>query len=108
MMKNKGLILSIAIFTVVLACSFMSCNKDSKEADLQLKEGMIVYMAPPDNCNDFIIKVNDHIYKPSNLSSSFEIDSLNIRFAYETIESTYDCGFGGQIPYVLLTHIEKR
>lgn len=102
---KKSLRLLIPV-TILLQC--FSCEKENDKYDLQLIEGVVMYMAPPDNCNDYVIKADKSYYKPLDLSVDFEIDSLLIRFAYDSTEYWHNCGFGGPIPVIDLTHIENR
>lgn len=107
-MKKNKLALPIFLLLLFLMTSLTSCEKDNNKTELQLTDGIIIYMAPPDNCNDYIIRTGNYLYKPSVLNSNFAIDSLLIRFAYDSTENGHNCGFGGSIPIINLTHIEKR
>ncbi len=91
----------------MLIGSFIACEEDEISADL--KNGLIVYMAPPDNCNDFIIVVDDlsqTMLKPNNLAESFKIDSLKVKFDFDSTNRSHNCNFGGQIPVVSINQLE--
>ena len=107
-MNKNRITLQITLFTLFLLSSLVSCEKEKNETDLELTDGIIIYAAPPDNCNDYVIVTGNHWLKPSGLSSDFEVDSLLIRYAYDSTENKHSCGFGGPIPIIDLTHIEKR
>lgn len=107
-MKKNRFVLAIALFASFFLYSLVSCEKENDKTDLQLTDGIIIYAAPPDNCNDYVIVTDNRWFKPSELNSDFEVDSLLIRYAYDSTEHKHPCGFGGVIPIINLTHIEKR
>lgn len=104
MQKNRLILVQIFLVTTLSVIGF-SCKKSDKN---NLIDGMVVYMAPPDNCNDFVIKTDDSYYKPSNLENEYKVDSLLISFYFNSTADFHDCGFGGSIPIIDLTHIENK
>lgn len=97
------------ISAITLTILGISCEKDKADDRLSLDNGIILYMPPPDNCNDYVIITTDNFwYKPSNLSNDYKIDSLLIRFDFDSTDNFHNCGFGGSIPVIDLTHIEKQ
>lgn len=97
------------VSVIVIVITSISCEIAENDSNLDFKNGIILYMPPPDNCNDYVIKSDDNYwFKPSNLNNDFRIDSLLIRFAFDSTDNFHDCGFGGSIPIIDLIHIEKR
>lgn len=107
-MKKNHLNTFNILLSIILLTALLSCDNENVDANLLLTEGIIIYMAPPDNRNSYIIKTGNFNYQPADMSSDFKIDSLSIRFAYDETENRHNCGFGGTIPIIELTHIEKR
>ena len=105
-MKKNRIEVLCTILIIAFAAICICCEKDDTRNNLN---GIILYMPPPDNCNDYVIKSEDNsLLKPSNLSDEYRIDSLLIRFAFDSTDNFHNCGFGGSIPVIDLTHIEKR
>lgn len=99
----------VMFISAIVMISITSCDNDTDNDDLKLVDGIIMYMAPPDNCNDYVIKTDDNLYyKPSDLSMDYKIDSLLIKFSFDSTDGLHNCGFGGSISIIDLTHIEKR
>ena len=87
----KNLKLSTLLSAIALIVISFSCKKE-----VTTTNGIILYMAPPDNCNDYIIKTDDGaFYKPSSLNNDFKVDSLLVEFSFKTSDLTHSCGFGG-------------
>lgn len=108
-MKRNILSLTGMVSIITMIIIGFSCEKEENNNSLNLNNGTILYMPPPDNCNDYVIKFTDNIlYKPSNLSNDFKIDSLLVKLAFDSTDNVHNCGFGGSIRVVDLTHIEKR
>ena len=108
MQKNRLITIQM-ILSITLMMISISCKKDEENNSLNLKDGIILYMPPPDNCNDYVIKTSDNLwYKPSTLGNDYKTDSLLISFDFDSTDNFHDCGLGGSIPVVDLTHIEKR
>ncbi len=104
MKKSLFILLSLGI-----GLAAVSCGDDNIPPDEELQEGIILYLPPPDNCNDFIIWTEGNImYKPASIDRYFEVDSMLIRFAFDETEALHNCGFGGSIPVIDLTYIEER
>ena len=100
---------SLTLFVSAIVIISTSCDNDTNNDNLKLENGIIMYMAPPDNCNDYVIKTDDNLfYKPSDLSKDYKIDSLSIKFSFDSTDALHNCGFGGSIPIIDLTHIEKH
>ncbi|TRX60597.1 hypothetical protein FNH22_05990 [Fulvivirga sp. M361] len=106
-MKKNSLKVVYVVSIIVLMMIYVSCNEDEPGSDTQ--NGMILYMPSPDNCDAYVIRTDDNYwYKPSNLSSDLEVDSLYVSFTFDLTDKTHHCGFGGPISVVNLTSIEKR
>jgi hypothetical protein len=95
-MKIKKLKL-FAIFLFLLPlCVVMlgaGCEKD-EESDIKDAHGLVMYYGDPavDGCG-WIIKINNSEYSPINLDSKFHEDSLEIILDYDTLISTWNCGW---------------
>lgn len=97
------------LFAILIAISFNSCDKDEVNSESDIINGIVLYMPPPDNCDDYVIKTDDnYLYKPSNLNDDLKTDSLLVRFAFNPTDNFHNCGFGGQVQVIDLTQIEKR
>lgn len=99
MMKKLGF-----IFLLFLLLS--ACEDDTR---IPTEAGVVIFAAPPDNCNDFIIETAGGTrLKPSNLRNDFQVDQLQIIFGYEITSDFHDCGFAGAIPIINITTIRRR
>jgi len=88
-------LLAVVSFLMVFAC-----NKDlttNEGDDHAIKkagtEGLILFTGEiaVDGCG-YMLKLEDHLYKPINLPASFEIDSLKVIVNYELTQDGYQCG----------------
>jgi|SRR5690554_2726064 len=87
----------------LLFCNF-SCEKQEEN---QYKEGLIIYMPPPDNCNDFVVEIDKTIYYPEELNDSFKKDSLRVKLIYDELDKYHNCGFGGSVKIIQISKIIK-
>ena len=73
----------------LLLFQFSSCESEDYK-----HEGVIIWGgdSATDGCG-WLINVNDSTYSPINLSSEFKIDSLNVLFDYQKLESRNHCGW---------------
>ncbi|MEM6830822.1 MAG: hypothetical protein AAF551_09925 [Bacteroidota bacterium] len=92
---------------VLLIVSFAACEDDNEPLP-ELTDGTIVFMAPPDNCNDYVIAIDgsNTLLKPNNLADSLKVDSLKIKFDFDSTALLHNCNFGGQIPVISIGTIE--
>ena len=104
-------IVSFAAILFVLTSAF-TCGKEKEEdPTIYVEIGVIKYMPPPDNCNDYMIifEKDDQIKynKPDNLSDDYKIDGLQIKVTYRKTEEKHNCGFGGYVPIINIIKIEN-
>ena len=69
------------------------CEKEN-EPDVQNVNGLVLYYGDTaaDGCG-WIIKMNNVEYSPINLDSKFQEDSLEVILDYDTLTSTWNCGW---------------
>jgi hypothetical protein len=109
-------ILKITTIMLVLAGGFGSCQEKGKttDADVFVENCIIQYMPPPDNCNTYMVVVEQEnpvynkYYKPNHLPDQFEIDNLNVKVTVRMSEEKHNCGFGGYVPVINIIKVEKR
>jgi hypothetical protein len=89
-LKLFTLFLLLLPFCVVLLGA--GCEKD--EPDVQQADGLVLYYGNPavDGCG-WMIKIDNIEYSPTNLDSKFQQDSLKIILYYDTLNSTWNCGW---------------
>ena len=83
----------------------MGCKEESTSSNLMT--GLIQYFPPPDNCNDYVVRVEDKLYYPVNLAEEFRQDSLTVQLSFDVTDSVHNCGFGGSIPVIKVLTIKK-
>jgi hypothetical protein len=73
---------------------------------------MVRHTPAVDHCDAYMIYIDEpkrkRWYKPDNLSSEFEEDSLKVSVSYYITEQTHNCGFGGYKPVIHIINIEKQ
>jgi len=101
-MNNKKLLLICAILLLLLT-GITNCENDDKD----MVTGSVLYFAPPDNCNDYMIKIDNKIYKPKTLENQYKVDGLKVRLSYRITNEQWNCGFGGYQTVIEILKIEK-
>lgn len=99
------------------------CDKDNDKPCV-IPEGAVtekfkvLYAAPPDNCNDFVLVVEKldedgklisftRFYKPNTLPAEFQKDGMFVVVTYTVSNDTHNCDFGGYVPVINVHHIRK-
>lgn len=80
----------------------LGCEEPTED---HFKEGVILYMPPPDNCNGYVVKIENTLYYPENLGDKFKKDSLNVKLTYKELNGYHNCGFGGSIKIIKIIKI---
>ena len=105
-MKQYFLILS-----VLSTCLTAGCDNNHKDEEYPensiTKNGIIKYYPPPDNCNDYIILIDDEIYKPDYLQEAFKQDDLQVKVTYTITDKEHNCGFIRYKPVIHIIKIKK-
>ena len=101
---RHGFAAAVALF---LICG---CRKDSHINDLKT-DAIILDLGNPaaDGCG-WVIRVGNIDYKPENLDSKWERDSLKVRINYDMMKGSYSCGIAANIgfSYIHLNDIRER
>ena len=84
----------------------VGCQEDDVNGDLV--SGMVRYLPPPDNCDDYVISVEDQLYYPTDLAEEFRQDSLAVQLSFSLTDSVHNCMFGGVIPTIEVLTITRR
>lgn len=107
----KRVIYLFFLFFLILS---LSCKDDESIPKDSLKmEATIVWDGGPDSCNAFMLKKNNEngtftYYKPDQLPKEFKEDNLPVIIYYYLTKDTYNCGFGGEVPIVIINQIKKK
>jgi hypothetical protein len=81
--------------------------RDADSLTTITKTGVINYYPPPDNCNDYMIEIENQLYKPDSLSDEFKLDNLQVNVTYRISEKKHNCGFGGYVRIINIIKIKK-
>ena len=82
------------------------CQED--DASGNLVSGMVRYLPPPDNCDDYVIRVEDQLYYPTDLAEEFRQDSLIVQLSFTATDRVHNCGFAGTISVIDVLNIKKQ
>ena len=110
MKKLHWLILVCGLF---VSTSF-GCNKNSNDNSLskldnQNVPGLILYYGDPavDGCG-WMIEINKVIYSPITLDDAFKKDSLKVILDYQTLSTTWNCGWRNPgYPQIKISNIKQ-
>ncbi len=95
-MKPKKLkLLTIFLLLLPLCVAMLGGGcEDEEKLDMKNSEGLVLYYGDPsvDGCG-WMIKIDTTVYSPINLDSIFQKDSLEIILNYDTLISTWNCGW---------------
>lgn len=103
-MNNNSIKMNKIIIYFIFFIS-MGCT-DQPTPKTEFKEGIILFLAPPDNCNGYILNIDKNLYYPSNLHEFFKKDSLLVEIDISETTELHNCGFGGTIPIATINHIK--
>ncbi|MDR2928408.1 MAG: hypothetical protein LBV41_09475 [Cytophagaceae bacterium] len=107
----------IAAVMVVLAGWLTSCGEkklSDENTDVFEENCIVKYMPHPDNCNDYMIVVENENpvynteYKPEQLPDEFKVDNLRVKVKFSISDKKHNCGFGGYASVVNIIKIEKQ
>ncbi len=89
-MKKIKLTIFLVLSLVFLA---ISCEKKD-ELNQYHTNGLVLYYGDPavDGCG-WMIKIDTVVYAPINLDANFQKDSLKVVVDYQTLKSTWNCGW---------------
>jgi hypothetical protein len=99
-MRTKKIFLIIPFLFVLIG--MVSCEKDQDMVD-----GTIIYAFGIDNCDAYMIKVDNAYYVPDFLGKKYQIDGLKVKLSYELSGERHNCGFGGYRPVINIKKIRK-
>ncbi len=104
----KSIIKLLPAVLLIFVVALSGCDGDQNNSNDQItKNGIILLLDGIDSCNDYVIEIDNHIYKPENLNSVLKKDSLKVKLTYKLKSSeTYNCGFAGYIPVIRIVNIE--
>lgn len=86
--------IKLTIF-LVLSLGFLAISCEKKdELNQQHTNGLVLYYGDPavDGCG-WMIKIDTVVYAPVNLDANFQKDSLKVVVDYQTLKSTWNCGW---------------
>jgi hypothetical protein len=88
----KTTILKISVFALFFSLMGAGCEKE--EPSMKKANGLVLYYGNPavDGCG-WMIKIDSIEYSPTNLDSMFQQDSLKVILDYDTLNSTWNCGW---------------
>ena len=91
-MKPKHLIFVSLFISVFMSSS--SCVKDEQNPTEKISNGMVLYGGSPatDGCG-WVILTDTAIYAPIELETEFKVDSLDIIFDCEILDTWRRCGW---------------
>lgn len=107
----KKIFLKLMLVTALAAGIITTggCSKDA--SDTVAQTGIVKYMPPPDNCNDYMIVIEKEesldYYKPDNLPNEFKTDELPVKLTFRKTEKIHNCGFAGNVPVINIINIHK-
>lgn len=99
---KKIILLAILILAISLSCS--------KEKDETFENGLILDFGDPavDGCG-WVIEINTTTYKPLDLGSEFQKDSLRVEINYNIQNTMADCGLAQNVyPYIHIIDIKEK
>lgn len=97
---------SITAFLMLLA--FVNCSTNTPEP-LITHEGTIVWGGNPskEGCG-WLIRINDSVYKPTEIPAGFEVENLPINLSYKKLNSKFTCSWSLGISYIEVNEITIR
>ena len=104
-MKNT-LNFKLLLTALLFAVSFSACKKTDKPVFTDatvINAGAVA----ADGCG-WVIRIGDTNYSPTNLADQFKETELKVSIRYQTLTSTFQCGWGNKIPEIKLVEIKKR
>lgn len=78
---------------IVIATMIFSCNKEKVKNAGEYTEGLVMYTGATevDGCG-YMLKIGDIVYKPLNLPTDYEKDSLGVWIKYNVTADGFQCG----------------
>lgn len=72
----------------------LGCEKEESNTHVQSASALILYYGDPsvDGCG-WLISTDENIYAPTNLDSIYHSDSLRVILDYDTLFSSWNCGW---------------
>ncbi len=94
-MKPKKLkLLTVFLFLFPLCLVIIGAGCNDEELNFKNMGGLVLYNGNPsvDGCG-WIVKIDTNEYSPINLDSKFQKDSLEVVLKYDTLCSSWNCGW---------------
>lgn len=104
-MKNT-LNFKLLLLTLMFALSISACRKNEQPVFTDatvINAGAVA----ADGCG-WVIRIGDTNYSPTNLADQFKETELKVSIRYQTLTTTFECGWGNKIPEIKLLEIRKQ
>ncbi len=64
-----------SLFILLIMFLVIGCKEENTSDHLNV--GLVQYLPPPDNCNGYVVNIDEKLYYPSNLSKDFSSGQPN-------------------------------